>query len=110
MVRKGRVGRDLKLKPTSFLLSVGKGSPSDHPGVEPVPGDDLQAAVPQLEDGHLPALVPPCGFTERDGSEEKQQQLLQGRSGCAHGWVRTGLDAVKILMQLAVRTGLKEKC
>ena len=73
VVRKGRVGGDLKLKPAGLLLLVGKLSPGDHPGVEPVPSDDLEAAVPQLEDRHLPSLILPCGFTERDGSEEKQQ-------------------------------------
>ena len=57
VVRKVRVGGDLKLKPAALLLLISKASPGDHPGVETVARDNLQAAVSKLEDGHLPALI-----------------------------------------------------
>ena len=92
MVRKGRVGRDLQLKPSTLQLPVSKGSPGNHPGVEPEARDDLEAGVFQLEDGHLPALILHVGFTAGAGSEENQKQLQhQSRFGWAHGQVKTGL-------------------
>ena len=57
VVRKVRVGGDLKLKPATLMLLVVKASPGDHPRVEPVARDNLQAGILQLEDGHLPALI-----------------------------------------------------